>query len=96
MERSALIQVPGAGDFVDRQRGTVAEQLPRRREVFPERHFHGAPAARGQGVEHGIVFDDTALSERAQFRRALNNILLEPRWNDNIRNCCLSHRLVDG
>ena len=81
------------GDFVDRERRRIAQQLARRRQVLPKRHFHLAPAPLHQGIELRRMFHDSALSEVGQFRRPFDCILLELRRNDNVRNPSLCHDL---
>ena len=80
-----------AGDCVDGERGAVAEKLPRRGQVFPERHFDFAPAAHCDFVELRCHLHDAALAELRQFGGALDGVFLKLRWDDDVCYRCLGH-----
>src|SRR5688572_2894923 len=83
-------------NFVHSERGAVTEKLTCCRQILPERHFHLAPAFCGDVVKFWCVFNNAALTERTEFRCALNRVLFELcRYND-VCYCRLGHKLISG
>jgi len=82
-------------DLVYRQRRSVAQKLPRRRQVLPERHLDLTPASLSRNpVKLRRGLDNPALAELRQFRRSFNRVLFKLCGDDDVRHCCLSHKSI--